>query len=242
MRRGVLARDRRVTVVMPTPAPRDRGRCPRVMTWSAGTISGAVGQVEPGGLHPAAVADQHPGTAAGRGVEGEGPHPVEATPRTSRPSRGRGGCGSAGPAPDGASATSTTNSAVPGGPSGMRSPGCRSRTRAGSRRSALGQLSGKSSRSTHRGVYQPPRCQPTWVSHGQTCSGGASRVAAWLVTSDGSAIRSSPGSGAGALLVPSTRRSRRGGGARRRRRSSRRRPCDAHRDAGRATRAGAVRP
>ena len=93
----------------------------------------------------------------------------------------------------GASATSTTNSAVPGGPSGIRSPGARSRTSSGSRRSALGQLPGKRRRSTHRGVYQPPRCQPTWVSHGHTCSGGAPRVAAWLVTSDGSSISASPG-------------------------------------------------
>ena len=46
-------------------------------------------------------------------------------------------------------------------------------------RSALGQLAGNSSRSTQRGVYQPPRCQPTWVSHGQTRSGGAPTVIAW---------------------------------------------------------------
>ena len=43
-------------------------------------------------------------------------------------------------------------------------------------RSALGRLSGKSRTSTQRGVYQPPRCQPTCTSHGQTCSAGAVKV------------------------------------------------------------------
>ena len=53
-------------------------------------------------------------------------------------------------------------------------------------RVALGQFAGKSSRSTQRAVYQPPLCQPIWVSHGQTRSGEALMVIAWSVTTAGS--------------------------------------------------------
>src|SRR5664279_4710976 len=77
---------------------------------------------------------------------------------------------------------STWNDAVPGGPSGITSPTRRSRTRSAVRTPALGQLAGNSSRSTQRSVYQPPRCQPIWVSHGQTSAGSASMVTVWLVT------------------------------------------------------------
>jgi hypothetical protein len=93
----------------------------------------------------------------------------------------------------GGSASRTTKYAVAGGPSGIVSPGCRSRVKAGSRPSKLGQLPGNSRRSTHPGVYQPPRCQPIWVSHGQTTVGGTSIVVAWLVVMEGFAMISSPG-------------------------------------------------
>ena len=95
----------------------------------------------------------------------------------------------------GGSTRSTTNQAVPGGPSGMRSPTWSGRCSSGTSWVALGQLPGNSSRSTKRGVYQPPRCQPIWTSHGHTWSGGTGMVAAWLVTTVGWSMSSSPGSG-----------------------------------------------
>lgn len=66
--------------------------------------------------------------------------------------------------------------------------------RSSNRCHALGWFSGNSSLSTHRGVYHPPRCQPTWTSHGHTACGGAAMVRAWVATVCGHLTRSSPGS------------------------------------------------
>jgi hypothetical protein len=40
----------------------------------------------------------------------------------------------------------------------------------------LARFAGNSNLSTQRAVYQPPRCQPIWTSHGHTIAGGASMV------------------------------------------------------------------
>jgi hypothetical protein len=53
-------------------------------------------------------------------------------------------------------------------------------------RSALGSFAGNNSRSTHRAVYQTPRCQPICTSHGQIRSGGVSIVMACVVVAIGS--------------------------------------------------------
>lgn len=107
-----------------------------------------------------------------------------------------------------ASATSRTTNphSVSGAPSGTKSPTL-SAWRSSRIRSALGRLAGKSRASTQRGVYQPPRCQPTWTSHGQTCSGGACSVAACVATTCGSRTSPSPGmaSRRSAALEPAVR-------------------------------------
>ena len=59
---------------------------------------------------------------------------------------------------------------------------------------ALGQLAGKSKRSTHSAVYHAPRCHPICTSQGQTSSRGASIVIACVVTAIGRRVTSSPGS------------------------------------------------
>lgn len=93
----------------------------------------------------------------------------------------------------GACTASTTYRAVPGGPSGTVSPATSSRVSLGSSTSELGRFAGKNTTSTQRGVYQPPRCHPICVSHGQTASGCEAIVMAWLVTAFGCITTLSPG-------------------------------------------------
>ena len=66
---------------------------------------------------------------------------------------------------------------VSGAPSGMKSPTLMFWS-SGMMRLALGQLRGKSSRSTHRAVYHPARCQPICTSQGHTQTAGALMVMA----------------------------------------------------------------
>jgi len=59
-------------------------------------------------------------------------------------------------------------------------------------------------RSTHCGVYQPPRPYPIWASHGHTRSGAARTVTPRVHSTIGRAMNSSPGSGpdASSSLTP----------------------------------------